>query len=229
MDSRILHLVRYYDTVGHPLSPANMHWEASIKTFIDRWKAVVERKKSDNPETPKISRCLPVINWTEAFFDFLHRVIGARTIPLAYVLRQEAEGLVVVPPLANGQPYSEEYGSFKAELIARASHGHPLFKEDNAAVYYPLEEATRSTGYAASIKPFQRQKNGRAAWLAIVGQYAGEDKWRALIKTAEDMIHNRRWKGSSTFSLEKFVAQHRSAYVSLSQVPNMFHINCPMR
>ncbi len=56
-----------------------------------------------------------------------------------------------------------------------------------------------------------------AAWLTIVGQYAKQDKWRALIKTAEDMIHNRRWKGSSTFSLETFIAQHCSAYVSLSQ------------
>ncbi len=76
-------LVRYYNAVGRPLSPANMRWKASIKSFIDHWKALVERKKSDNPETPKISRGLPVINSTEAFFNFLHRVIGARTIPLA--------------------------------------------------------------------------------------------------------------------------------------------------
>ena len=30
-------------------------------------------------------------------------------------------------------------------------------------------------------------------------------------------MHNRRWKGSSTFSLEKFVGQHHSAHVTLSQ------------
>ncbi len=86
---------------------------------------------------------------------------------MAYVVRQEVEVPVIVPPLANWQPYSDEYGSVEASLIASASHGHLLSKEDNAAVYYLLEEATQSTGYAASIKPFQRQKNGRAA----VGKY----------------------------------------------------------
>ena len=210
-------LVRYYETVARPLTPANMRWEPVVKNFMNHWKALTERKKEDNPDTPKITRSLPIINWTEAFFDFLHRVIGTRTIPLAYVVRPEAEVPVAVPVLANGQPYGDEHGSVEAELIARASHNHPLFREDNASVYYLLEEATRSTGYAASIKPFQREKNGRAAWLAIVGQYAGEDKWRALIKTSEDMIHNRRWKGSTTFSLEKFIGQHRAAFVSLSQ------------
>jgi hypothetical protein len=68
------------------------------------------------------------------------------------------------------------------ELIARASHGHPLFREDNSAMYYKIEEATRGTPYAASIKPFQRTKNGRGAWFALSSQYAGKDKWEAEIK-----------------------------------------------
>ena len=34
-----------------------------------------------------ITKALPIIKWTEAFQDFLHRVIGARMIPLAYVIR----------------------------------------------------------------------------------------------------------------------------------------------
>jgi hypothetical protein len=210
-------LVRYYETVSRTTTPANVKWEPVVKNFMSHWKALTERKKEDNPETPKITRSLPIINWTEAFYDFLHRVIGVRTIPLAYVVRQEVEVPFTAPELANGQPYAEVYGSVEAELIARASHNHPMFREDNAAVYYLLEEATRSTGYAASIKPFQRQKNGRAAWLAIVGQYAGDDKWRALIKASEEIIHTRRWKGASMFSLEKFIGQHRSAFVSLSQ------------
>ena len=51
--------------------------------------------------------------------------------------------------------------------VARASHDHPLYKGDNAKVYYYLEEATRSTSYAASIKPYQRGKDGRGAWEAL--------------------------------------------------------------
>jgi hypothetical protein len=129
----------------------------------------------DGQEVPKITKALPIIKWTEAMLDYTHRVIGARDIPLAYVIRPEAD----VPPIgaqAAGTPHSADHGSIEMDLIARASHGHPLFREDNSTMYYKLEEATRSTSYAASIKPFQRTKNGRAAWLALSSQYAGKDK-----------------------------------------------------
>jgi hypothetical protein len=103
-------------------------------------------------------------------------------------------------------------------LIARASHAHPLYREDNAEVYYKIEEATRGTSSAASIKPFQRRKDGRGAYNAMLTQYAGEDKWHALIKEAEDLLHNRKWKGQQTnYSLEKFIGQHQAAFVNLSQ------------
>ena len=76
-------------------------------------------------------------------------------IPLAFVTRAVVEVLAAVPALENNRPHSEEHGSVETKLIARASHKHELFCEDNAKVYYHLEEATRGTSYAASIKPFQ--------------------------------------------------------------------------
>ena len=109
------------------------------------------------------------------------------------------------------------HGSVEDELIARASHEHAKFKDDKAKVHYYLEEATRSTSYAASIKPFQRGKDGRGAWLALVGQYAGKGKWRTELKRQDDLIHTRVWRGQSNFSLEKFIAQHRNAFVSMQQ------------
>ena len=120
-----------------------------------------------------------------------------------------------LPALAQHQPHSTEHGSVEAELIARASHNHALFRDDNASVYHYLEEATRTTVYAASIKPFQRAKNGRGAWLALVGQYAGNDKWEAEIQRQDDLLHNRVWKGQTNFSLESFISQHRNAFVSM--------------
>ena len=84
-----------------------------------------------------------------------------RMIPLAYVVRQEAVvDPSVAPAIAARQPYSADHGLVEDELIARAIHNQPLYRQDNATVYYKLEEATRATNYAASIKPFQRAKNG---------------------------------------------------------------------
>eukprot|EP00957_Ditylum_brightwellii_P017529 1320514-Ditylum_brightwellii.AAC.1 len=56
---------------------------------------------------------------------------------------------------------------------------HPLFCEDNAKVYYCLEEAVRGTQYASTLKSFQRIKNGRGALASIIKQFAGADKWQA--------------------------------------------------
>ena len=80
-----------------------------IKKFAEQWKAVKD---------PKISKALPIIKWSEAFADHLNRVIGVRTIPLAYVIRK----VVAVPPqapgLMPGQPHSEEHESVEVEVIA---------------------------------------------------------------------------------------------------------------
>ena len=87
----------------------------------------------------------------------------------------------------------------KGELVARDAHTHKLYRDDNSVVYYHLEEATRGTSYAASIKPFQREKDGRGAWKALTSQYAGQDKWEAEIKHQAQLLHTRVWKGQSNF------------------------------
>jgi hypothetical protein len=73
-------------------------------------------------------------------------MIGIRTIPLAYVIRP----IVAVPPItaiAAGAPHSLEHKAIEIELVARANHTHPLYRDDNSTLYYKLEEATRATSY----------------------------------------------------------------------------------
>ena len=70
-------------------------------------------------------------------------------IPLAYVTRKDEDVPAMAPPLQAGQPHSEVHSSIEGEMIVWASHTHAMFRDDNAAVYYALEEATRSTSYAA--------------------------------------------------------------------------------
>ena len=72
-----------------------------------------------------------------------------------------------LPPLDTDMPHSTIHGSFEEDLIARALHDHPLFKDNNAEVYYDLKMALRGTNYLASIKPFQRSKDGRGAFLGV--------------------------------------------------------------
>ena len=104
-------------------------------------------------------------------------MLGVRKAPLAYVVRKGEAVVLPGPPLAMNQPHSTEHGSVEEELIAPLSHTHSLFRDDNKMVYDFLEAVTRSTIYAASIKPSQRTKNGRKAYTALIAQHAGEDKW----------------------------------------------------
>jgi hypothetical protein len=109
----------------------------------EQWKALQDRKSGETPDVRKITKALPVIKWTQAFADFLHREIGVRSIPLAYVIRDEVNIPGTAPALLAGQPHSNKHGSIEAELVACAQHTHALYRDDNANVYYRLEEATR--------------------------------------------------------------------------------------
>ena len=126
-----------------------------MKNFEIQWKALKERKGDDSRDVPKISKALLVIKWAEAFQDFLNRKIGNRNIPLVYIICDEPNPPAATLPLAAGQPHSIEHGSVESNLIARASHTHALFHNDNSDLYYLLEEATWGTQYATFIKPFQ--------------------------------------------------------------------------
>ena len=111
-------LVKYYITAGCDLTVANLQWNTVMKNFNIQWTALKEKKGDDSPETPKISKTLPVIKWMEAFQDFLNRKIGNRNIPLAYIICDEPNPAAAAPPLAAGQPQTNEHGSVEAELIA---------------------------------------------------------------------------------------------------------------
>ena len=129
------------------------------------------------------------MKWTKAFSNFARRVIGTRTIPLSYVIRETVAVPAAAPPLMTNQPYAEVFGSAEEELIDRATHTHPLYRDDNTSLYFYLEEATRSKMYTSSIQRFSRRKDGRGAWFAITNKYAGKDKWGAELKKQDDLLH----------------------------------------
>ena len=109
---------KYYENVGRTPSAGNMCWNPVIKTFIKHWKALKARKDNADPEVPKISKTLSIMKCTEAFSDFAHQIVGSRTIPLPYVIRDTVIVPAAAPPLMVNQPYAEEFGSVEEELMA---------------------------------------------------------------------------------------------------------------
>ena len=82
-------------------------------------------------------------------------------------------------------------------------------------MYYKLEEATRGTSYVDSIKPFQRNRDGRGAYLSLLHQYCGEDKWDTELKRVNLTLQTLKWKGQSNYPLERFCQKHRNGYTTM--------------
>lgn len=157
------------------------------------------------------------MQWAEAFPDTLHCCIGVRRyILLAYIIRKDVTPTATPHSLMTDLPYSEEAGSVQNELIERASHSHPNYKSDKGTLYSKLEESTRSTVYAVSIKPFQQKMDGKTAYDAIIKQYVGDYKWTTEVVKYDALLHNDKWKGTNNFPLERFCALHRSAFEQLT-------------
>ena len=69
-------LLRFYDTiVGCAATAGNLQWTLVMKNFSEQWKALEDKKGGDEPAVALITKALPIIKWTEAFRDYLHRVI----------------------------------------------------------------------------------------------------------------------------------------------------------
>ena len=153
-------MVKFYQEIERPLTAANIRWDPIIKKFQLQWKALDEKRQADDPDTPKVTKALPIMRWAEAFRDHLFRCVGIRNIPLAYVVREDAAVPAVCPPLATNQPFLGEHGSVKDDLIHQASHNDGLYRDNNALAYFKMEEATQGTSYVDSITPFQQNKDG---------------------------------------------------------------------
>eukprot|EP00957_Ditylum_brightwellii_P118227 9017221-Ditylum_brightwellii.AAC.1 len=133
--------MRYYKTVGHRVTVLNTVYETFIKSFTDQWASLKDQKHQMQPMAPKITGELPVMRWVDVFDDFLNRKIGVRTIPLSYVTSATALVSRSLSDHRDDLPHGEEFDSIEEGLVAEASHTHPLYCEDNAAVYYCPEEA----------------------------------------------------------------------------------------
>ena len=168
--------------------------------------------KDTSPDIPCITKNNPPLCWADTFMDYCLNTFGVFKAPLAYVIRPTVEVLAEfraagdtdspIDPLKDNCSFGNG-GSVLDDLITRLSHNHPLYKTDNAKVYSALEEATRSTVYSSTVKPFSRKRDGRATWNALISSHAGSDKWEILQKENNQWLMMTKWNGR-VYSLEKF-------------------------
>ena len=114
-------------------------------------------------------------------------------------------------PLQLGCSYGQS-DSVLEEMIPRLDHVNTIFMSDNASIYSMMEEAAQGNVYAPTIKPYTQNKNGRAAWKAMVSYHADQDKWEQLQKEKLNFMIQTKWN-VRVYSLEKFFGLHRNSFV----------------
>ena len=207
--------VEYHRLVGRSTSAQSMMW-TRLENFKEQMAAMkVEIDSEDKLKLPLITKYLPIVPFLEAFDIYLDQVYGVRNCPLGYVTRPVALVPAAAPPLAPNQLYSDEHGSLKAEMIARVSHTHALYRLDNAKLFEMIEKATRGTKYAATIAPFKRAKDGRGAYMALRAQHAGSAHWDSTQKIDLDFIMGTKFTGGGQMTLEDYLSRFRQHFVSI--------------
>jgi hypothetical protein len=212
------------------LTVLNTVYETVIKSFTNQWAGLKDPKWQTQPVVPKITGEVPIMQWVGVFDDFHNRKIGVRTFPLSYVTRETALASRPASVHRENLPHGEEFDSIEEELVAQASHMHPLYCEDNATVYYCLKEAVWGTQYASSLKPFQQIKNGRGALFSIIQHFTRANKWQAELSMRDKFLHEKVWNGQTLYLLERFISQLSGAFIAMKdaaehvpfQLPNEF-------
>eukprot|EP00957_Ditylum_brightwellii_P025687 1943140-Ditylum_brightwellii.AAC.1 len=157
----------------------------------DEWAGLKDCKRQTQLMVPKITAELPV----------METALASRPLSV------NSENL----------PHGEEFTSIEEELVAQALHMHSLFCEDNATVYYCLEEAVQGTQYASTLKSFQQIKNGRGALSLIIQQFARANKWQTELSMRDKFMYKKVWNGQMLYPLEMFIAQHRGAFIAMKE------------
>ena len=205
---------RVYAMIGREINSENMN-RARLKKYDAHKKLIDEHE--DPERLPQVSKTFGIIKAMDLVPGHLRERLGLEKVALSYVIRNEEnpppiEDLVNTPENPNSAT-GPSYDSIMDELIAHAPHTGTAFREDNAKVFQILQDMIAGTSFESSIKSFQRTRDGRAAYKALLQHNMGSSKWDKILEDAEAYVMKREWNGRNMrFSLRAHVAKHREAH-----------------
>jgi hypothetical protein len=209
-------MVLYYILIGRPLEPADMMWPV-IKNFVEQYKALMEKKRAEVGGPPRLTKDKLVYKWLEEFSQYLSSIIGVRNAPYTYLTRPEAAPPAILGPRALDQPYSEEYTSIEQEMRNRVTHDHTLGRSDNSKLFQLIEKSVQGHDVSATIAPFKRTEDGRAAFLAIKSQHAGKAVWDRVVRESNSRLQTGTWSGTTSTTLLQHTSLQRKSHIQLME------------
>jgi hypothetical protein len=85
-----------------------------VKSFVEQWKALMEKKKANVGLTPKLTKDKLIYKWLESIQQHLSDKNGVHNTPFTYLtIRPDVAAPAPLLPRAVGQPFSASFTSIK--------------------------------------------------------------------------------------------------------------------
>jgi hypothetical protein len=148
----------------------------------------------------------------EGIEEYLRGCLGVTKIPLAYVVR-DTEAIVDDPDAGiatRGWPSLQDELINRAPITTGANNTHSVtYLTDRATVYDKIAALTRDKACWTYVKPFQRTRDGRAAFLALRDHYLGENMVDAMASAAERALTTLKYIGEKRrWNFEAYASAH---------------------
>jgi hypothetical protein len=159
-------------------------------TSVRRLRELKIKEGSRDQGPPTLPKIDPK-NWPktiDAIQDHFSTCLGETKAPLAYVIRDEA-----TVPVEADDPQGN-YATLEEEMIRRMPHtdaagdGLPTYQHDRTKVWQALSDMTRDEKCWTYVKPFQRARDGRSAFLALHTHYLGANHANNMASEAESSL-----------------------------------------
>jgi hypothetical protein len=146
----------------------------------------------------------------EAIHDFCGSVLEETGVLLAFVVRENVD----IPP---GTDPPEGYITVAEEMIARAPHGNQSYANDSMEVWSYKANINRAHDCWTYVKPAQRTKDGRRAFLLLWDHFLGATNVENIASEAEAKVGSVSYTGErNKWTWENYVQTHTGQHAVLN-------------
>ena len=144
------------------------------------------------------------VQWEVKFINYLAGLRGITKVPLSYVIRKDL-------PVGHTFVTDTESLIYAAPLEGRA------FESDTQSVYRILKAQTIDTDAWEWIKNYDRNQDGRLAFLTLRQHYDGPGEVDKRIALARQQVKDLHYRSEQSFPFETFITKLNGAFQILAE------------
>ena len=192
-----------------PVDDAGNEDQAAFEEALELAKSRAEARKHrkenykslcEAAEPKKLKEEKDWYEFVDQFYIYLSAIPGVKGIPLAYIIREQAE-----------PAYDREWDpdEFDDQMIACAPLSGAAFKTDAQSVHLMIWTFIESEELLSIIKSMKRSKNGREDFITLRGYMKGAGNVSRRIGTAKQLKQTLHYRNERAMKFTVFMTKLR--------------------